>query len=363
MKPIARFLCLFALLVAAAGCLSSSGGFVGAIYYTYGPEAALEAADYYDSPPGGNALVELERSTALMELGWYRESLSALRDARSLLEVEDALVSSADDRRPPWRPEGHEAVLLATMEMANSLALQDAAAGSAAADRAVEEMASADCSSCSFNFTRTVAALAFEAAGRYSDGTAVVSGVVVTGRGGEMVDGIRRRLSRGLAGAQPEGLAPPPVDEKRSVVFLLLMGRGPTKVSDELKVDSSETIRWARYMPTDPQAVSWAALELDGEKVSAELTDVDELAAASLRARAERTVAARGAGIDPKRRDLRHWVSLPATMQMVVAEIPVDADSTDLVYTSPDGDEVARETVEWPASWTDGRIFVVRRVP
>ena len=363
MKRIVRFLCLIVFLVAAAGCLSSTGGFVGAIYYAYGPEAALEAAGYVNSPPGGNALVELERSTALMELGWYQESLSALRDARSILEVEDALVSSADDRRPSWRPEGHEAVLLATMEMANSLALQDAAAGSAAADRAVEAMAVADCGSCSFRFTRTVAALAFEAAGRYSDGTAVVSDVVVVGRGGEMVDGIRMRLAEGLAGAQPEGLAPPPVDEERSVVFLLLMGRGPTKVSDELKVDSSETIRWARYLPTDPQTVSWATLEVEDEVVSAELTDVDELAVASLRTRAERIVAARGAGIDPKRRDLRHWASLPATMQMVVAEIPVDADSTDLVYYSPDGDEVARETVEWPVSWTGGRVFVVRRIP
>lgn len=363
MKSKARILCLIALLPAAAGCLSSSGDFVGAVYYAYGPEAALEAAGYVSSPPGVNALVELERSTALMELGWYRESLSALGDARAILEFEDALVSSADGGRPPWRPEIHENVLMATMEMANSLAVQNIAAGSAAADRAVEAMAAADCGSCSFSFTRTVAALAFEAAGRFSDGTAVVSDVVVVSRGGEMVDWIRRRLARGLAGAQPEGLAPPPVDEERSVVFLLLMGRGPIKVSDELNVTSSESIPWAKYLPTDPQTVSWATLEMEDEVVSAEFTDVDELAVVSMRARAERLVAEGGAGVEPGKRDLRHWASLPATMQMAVVELSVDAEFTELVYHSPDGDEVARETIEWPVSWTGGRIFVVRRIP
>jgi hypothetical protein len=298
-----------------------------------------------------------------MELGRYPESLSALRNARTILGFENALVSSADDRRPPWRPEIHEVVLLTTMEMANSLALQDAPMASAAADRAVDALTAAGCRTCDFNFTRVVAALAYEAAGRYSDGLALVSEAEAAGRADEVIDEIRRRLEGGFAAAEPEGMAPPLVEEERSVVLLLFMGRGPYKDSAELKVSPSESIPWVRYLPRDLQSVSRAIVELEEAVVSAELTDVDALAAASLRARAERMVAGGGAGVHSGRRDLRHWASLPATLQVIVSEIPGDAAVTELVYTSPDGDEVAREAIEWPVSWTGGRIFVVRRIP
>jgi len=343
--------------------MTASGDYVGAIYYAYGPEAALDAASYVASP-GGNALVDLERATALMELGWYQESLTALEDVQKKLEAEKALGSPGNDGKSPWRPEIHEEVLLTTLEMANSLALQDEAGASASADRAVETIAAGNCAACSFSFTRVTAALVFEAAGRYSDGLAVVSGLEAAGRGGDVIDEIRRRLEGGLAAAEPEGMAPAPVEHERSVVLLLFLGQGPYKDRDELHMTTaSEPIPWTEYLPRDPQTVSWATLELDEELVSAELTDVDELAAASLRTRTERFVAAAKVGTIPKRRDLRHWASLPASMQIVVSDIPADADVAELVYYSPDGDEVARETIEWPESWTGGRIFVIRRIP
>lgn len=362
MKLTIRVLCLIALVPLVSGCMSASGDYVGAIYYAYGPEAALDAAGYVASP-GGNALVDLERATALMELGWYQESLTALEGVRKTLEVEDALEPGTKGRAP-WRPEIHEEVLLATWEMANSLALQDAVGAAAAADRAVEAITTGDCAPCAFTFTRVTAALAFEAAGRYSDALAVVSGLEGGGRSGHVIDEIKRRLEGGLAAAEPEGMAPAPVEQDRSVVLLLLLGRGPYKDRDELRVaTSSEPIPWSKYLPRDPQTVSWATLELGEELVAAELTDVDELAVASLRNRAERTAAALEPGTGPKRRDLRHWASLPASMQIVVSEVPIGADVAELVYYSPDGDEVARETIEWPASWTGGRIFVIRRIP
>ena len=43
---------------------------------------------------------------------------------------------------------------------------------------------------------------------------------------------------------------------------------------------------------------------------------------------AERAVADRGATLDWDTGDLRHWASLPATLQLIVAEIPEAEDET-----------------------------------
>ena len=144
---------------------------------------------------------------------------------------------------------------------------------------------------------------------------------------------------------------------------VLLLGRGPYKEADKLAVTESETIRWCRYLPRDPQAVTWAALDIEDPAISVELTDVEELAVESLNLRAERVAATGGAGVAPKSYDLRHWASLPASLQLLTFRIPPTLDSVDLVYFSPAGYEVDRETIEWPEDWDGGRLFLTRRMP
>ena len=61
--------------------------------------------------------------------------------------------------------------------------------------------------------------------------------------------------------------------------------------------------------------------------------------------------------------DLRHWSSLPASLQVVTLRFPDELDSVDLVYYSPDGFEVDREIIELPDTWIGGRLFVTRRMP
>jgi hypothetical protein len=144
---------------------------------------------------------------------------------------------------------------------------------------------------------------------------------------------------------------------------VLLLGRGPYKDADALAVNQSEAIPWCRYLPRDPQAVTWAALEIEEPEISVGLTDVEDLAVASLKYRADRVVADHGAGSRGQKRDLRHWATLPASLQLLTVDLPGDEDFVDLVYYSPDGYEVDRETIELPEGWVGGRLFVTRRMP
>lgn len=363
MRSVARLLGVIAVLATAVACSISTTGFVGDVYYGWGPESALEMADAFGAPSGERALLDLERAMALLELGRYSESLRALENARLRLGVVAASDGAAAGRRPPWRPELHEAVLIATMEMVAAFGLEDGPAAAAAADRALAGIDAAACEPCSFNFTLILAALAFEEAGRYEDGLEALGATVVVGRADDLVEEVRNRLEAGLAGAEPEGLAPPPVFPKRSAVVILLLGQGPVKEKDLLAVTGTGSVDWSKYLPGDSQAVSWAQLEVEPPAPSVLLTNVEDLAVVGHRVRAERLVASGGAGIDWKTGDLRHWASLPATMQLIVAEVPDDADETDLVYNSPDGDEVYGETVLWPEDWAGGRVYVVRRMP
>jgi len=363
MKSALRAVGLAAIAAMASACTLSTTGFVGDVYYGYGPEAALETAGVFGAPDGERSLLELERAVALLELGRYRECLQALERARLRIEA-DALPASAEKNGPPpWRPALHEGVLISTMEMTAAFGMQDPDAAAAAADRAVVAVDAAVCDECSFNFTRVLAALAYAEVGRYDDGLAALAGVVLVGRGDDLVEQLRRRLDAGPAGAEVEGLAPPPVAPKRSAVVMLLLGMGPTKIGDELAVSADRTVEWVGYLPRSPQTAGWAALELEEGRPSAVLTDVEALAVVGLKATAERAVADQGATLDWDTGDLRHWASLPATLQLIVAEIPEAEDETDLVYYSRDGDEVFGETVLWPADWVGGRVYVVRRVP
>lgn len=338
---------------------------VSHLYYFYGPEDTLEALDASEVGPENLALADLERAVALLELGRYEESLAALERADARLEADGSArsVTAPGSKRPPWRPEIHERVLVSTFAMADALALYDARGAAAAADDAMDEIAEIGCDSCAFDFTRVLAALAYGGAGRFADGTAALNGVAVTGRGAELVDEIRRRLELGVAGVQPAGLAPPPVDSERFVIAVLLLGRGPYKAPDKLVVNPDETIHWCRYLPRGPQAVSWAAMDLEEPAISVELTDVEELAEAGLELRAWRVIAGEEAPVEPGKTDLRHWTSLPASMQLLAVDLPPEVDFIDLAYYSPDGFEVDRETFEVPAEWSGGPIFVLRRMP
>jgi len=350
---------VLAAAVVLSGCVTNPVDYVGYAYYFYGPDVTLELLDEGEIFPEDRALAEVERSVALLELGRYQESLSALSRAEALLGSGRAY----DPKSPPWLPEYHERVMMETVKIADALAMQDIAAASIGADGALAAIAEVDCVPCRFDFTRVLAAMAFGGAGRFDDGLSVLSWINAEGRSAEFVEALRQQLQRGIGGAQPEGLAPPPVEPERSLTMILLLGRGPYKDVDRLEITRSETIRWVRYLPRDPQAVTWAAAEIEDPVISVELTDVEELAVASLGLRADRIVMAGGAGAGPKPGDLRHWESLPASLQIITFEVPIWMDSVDLVYYSPDGLEVDRENIELPEFWTGGPIFMTRRMP
>ncbi len=350
---------VLAALVVLSGCATNAVDYVGYAYYLYGPEVTLELLDEGEVFPEDRALAEVERSVALLELGRYQESLSALSRAETLLDSGRAY----DPKSPPWLPEYHEQVMMETVQIADALAMQDLAAASIRADGALAAIAEVDCVPCRFDFTRVLAAMAYGGAGRFDDGLAVLSWINVEGRSAELVDALRRQLQRGIGGTQPEGLAPPPVEPERSLTMILLLGQGPYKDVDRLEINRSETIRWSRYLPRDPQAVTWASAEMEDPVISVELTDVEELAVASLRLRADRVVMAGGAGAGPKPGDLRHWESLPASLQIMTFDVPIWVDTVDLVYYSPDGYEVDRENIQLPEIWTGGPLFVLRRMP
>jgi len=356
---------ILAVVAAAVGCATSAVDYLDYVYYFHGPEAALDLLDLNEVFPEDRTLAEVERAIALLELGRYEESAAALARAELVLDAVTlgAFVGASNGDSPAWRPEYHERVMVSTLQIADALALQDMESAAAAADRAMSTVAEVESEPCGFNFTRVLAALAYDGAGRYDDGLEALSQTVVIGRGEELVEGLQSRLERGIAGHQPTGLAPPPVDSDRTLVVVLLLGRGPYKEGDKLTISDSETIRWSRYLPRDPQAVTWAALESEEPEISVELTNVEDLAVTSLRHRAERLVASGGVENHSNSGDLRHWSSLPASLQVVTLRFPDELDSVDLVYYSPDGFEVDREIIELPDTWIGGRLFVTRRMP
>lgn len=357
---------VFPVMVAvlcAMGCATSSVDYISLMYYFEGPEVALEAIEYINVPPSDRGLVELERAMALLELGRYGASNSALDRAERFLEADEAAGLVSDSGLPPWRPEYHERVLIHTLRITNHLALQDVVAAADAADRALYTINKINCGACRFTFTRYLAATAYDSVGRFHDGLVALRDTNVTGSGEKLISDLRDRLQHGVVSGQPAGFAPPPVGPERTLVVLLLLGRGPYKEADELAVTESEIIRWFSYLPRDPQEVTWAALEGGMPLVSVALTDVEDLAVAGLRQRAERVIGDGGVGIDPTSRDLRHWGTLPASLQLLSVWLPPDAVRADLVYFSPEGIEIYRETIELPGRWTDGPLFVARRVP
>lgn len=352
-----------AAVLAGSGCTTNPVRDFDVVYYFYGPDRALEWIGDGEVPPGDRALADLERATALLELGRYEESRSAFERAAAALETDRAPDRFSAPEGPPWQPESHERVLTPTLEVAASLALQDSAAAETAADRVAEAVAEFACDGCRFDFSRVLCAFAYGEVGRFGDGLALLSGVSTEAAAIELVDELRQRLERGLVGAEPEGLAPPPVTPERRLVAILLLGRGPYKIHDRLQVTPAQSVRWCQYLPRDPQAVAAAVLETDEPVLAVELDDVLQLAESSLDWRAGRVIAEGGAGVDSEAVDVRHWSSLPASLQLLSARVPAAADAVDLVYLSPEGFEVDRETIRFPASWAGGVVYLTRRMP
>jgi hypothetical protein len=350
---------VMAAVVALSGCATNAVDYVGYAYYYHGPEVTLELLDEGEIFPEDRALAEVERAVALLELGRYAQSASALARAKLLLDSGRAYAPKS----PPWLPEYHERVMMETLKIADALAMQDLVNAAIRADGALAVIAEIDCESCGFDFTRFLAAMAYGGVGRFDDGLDVLAELVVEGRSEDLVDVLWDRLERGIPGTQPEGLAPPPVEPERSLTMILLLGRGPYKDYDRLEITNSKTIRWARYLPRDPEVVAWASVEVEDPEISVELTDVEDLAVASLRLRADRVIMDGGAGAGPKPGDLRHWESLPASLQVMTVEVPIWMDSIDLVYYTPDGFEVDRENIQLPEGWIGGPLFITRRMP
>jgi len=353
-------------LVICLGCVSVGGNtIISHLYYYYGPEDTLETLETSDINPENLALADLEKAVVLLELGRFEESLDALKSAEFRLDAARVTTTLGVARSgyQPWRPEYHERVLASTLAMANSLALYDTVGAANAADRALSRIAEFDCGECVFDFTRLLAALAYGGAGRFEDGVAVLSGMDVEGPGLGLVNGIRRRLERGVAGFQTEGLAPPPGESERFVVAVLLFGGGPYKVATKLDLNPTRTIKWYRYQPREEQTVGWASADVEEPVISAELTDLNALAATALDLRTRRVVAGEETPLNPDKHDLRHWTTLPASLQVLAIELEPATDIVDLVYHSPDGYEIDREPIEVPGAWLGGPIFVVRRVP
>jgi hypothetical protein len=352
-------------LTLCLGCVSfGPNSILSHLYYDYGPEATLEALETAEINPENLALANLEKAMVLTELGDYEESLDALETAALRLDADAETAAVVSSRGyGPWLPEYHERVLAKTLAMANSLALYDTVGAAAAADLALEEIAAIGCGECQFGFTRLLAALAYGGAGRFSDGLGALEGLEAEGRPAALVGEVRRRLERGVAGFQPEGLAPPPVESERFVVAILLLARGPYKEPATLDLGSGQTIPWSRWVPREPQTIAWAVMDLDEPVRSVELTDVEEVAVAGLELRGRRVIAGDESRSKPEKRDARHWTSMPASLQVVAVELPSESNAVDLVFFSPEGDEIDRETIEVPEAWLGGPIFVVRRVP
>jgi hypothetical protein len=150
-------------------------------------------------------------------------------------------------------------------------------------------------------------------------------------------------------------------------------------------------VAWPRYQPRWPPGTSGARLERPGLEpvLSVPLDDVNALAEASLSDRragllvkeSAKTVAQEVllSSLDDSdwevelfgrlllsladTADLRHWSSLPASMEVLRAPLDAGTSTCTLVYETADAREIDREVLELPPEWTDGPLFVTRRMP
>jgi hypothetical protein len=377
---------MLAAVVLLSGCASAALQYTTASYYGDGPEQALTVLEYAPIRSQDRMLASMEEAVALQELGDYAASNAALAESTHELSTSPPgpVGLLVNDEAGRYRGEYFERVYLHTLTVANHLALQETGAAAAAADRTLGAIASAPCSPCRYPFTRYLAAVSYEAVGDFAAAANALSSAVADDPGNGF---LRDELDRVSAEQDPRAHA----YDDTVLYVVLFLGRGPLKVESAVPVPPSHVIAWPDYLPVAQQRVTGAGLVLDGfEYRSMQLTDVYELARTSLGER-KKTLIAKEVGktavqeavaqtigdeVDhgaewlarmvfsfADRADLRHWSTLPATCQIIRVPVPRTGVTCELRYHGPGGEVVDSEIFELPASWTEGPLFVTRRMP
>lgn len=371
---------LVPLVAGSAGCASTALDRTTSAYYGGGPEQALDVLEQEPIRTQDRVLAAMEQAVALAELGDYEASNAALAEALAVIEAAppDPAGWLVNDQVGGYRGEYFERVWLHALGVVNHLALQDVAAAAAAGEDAVTAIASVGCGRCRFPFTRYAAALAIDAAGRRDRAVEVLAEAVAESPN---LDFLQTELDRLAGGPQSEG---------RTLHVLLLLGRGPVKVPSGVPVPYSHWLMWPTYLPYEGPETAWTEVATPtGEFPSVLLTDMTSLATASLRERlgllipkevgktliqeaVARDIEDDNPGLGFLARvlfsladgpDLRHWSTLPGSCQVVRVPLDDETRRCELRFIGRDGTRVHRETLELPAAWTDGPLFVTRRVP
>ena len=384
--PHQRWLVLIVGAAALMGCASSQLQHASLRYYDAGPDEALELLEDESIMHRDAVLAAMERAVVLQELGAYEESnellaqVAAAVDGSRWAETDGGVSLLVNDSVAGYRGEEFERIYVHTLAMSNFLALQDVDGAAVAADRALAAVARARCHACRFPFTRYLAAVSLEHAGRLDDALETLA------------EAVSESPSVPFLHSEMDRLTQAATTSDRDLYVVLLLGRGPAKVEQGVGVWPSHAVAWPRYVARPPSAVNHARVVANGRLAerSVLLTDMEQLASASLKARlagliareSVKTVAQEalvhnigndhGPGIEflartllalADRADLRHWSTLPASCQVLRVEVPPDVDAVELVYVTPDGAAVQEEHLALPETWESGPLFVTRRVP
>lgn len=357
-------------------------------YYTRGAGQVLTALESNTVRPADRLLALMDEAVAEQELGRYEDSNRALAIG---IDVADAAPrpgpGRAADGEGVYRGETFEQVYLRTLRMANDLALQDTAAAAEDAGGALAAIAEGGCVRCRYPFTRYLAAVSLEAVGEVDRAVDALAEALVESPD---LPFLEAELDRLLAADEARRAAREPAGERVLYVFFLL-GKGPRKVPEVLPVPPNRMVPWPQYEPRWPPGVTGATLLVDRhDHVATTLTDVEELARDSLAERLEANVRSEVGQADAavalewaaagdhhslnlgmmlsllpalRRCDVRHWSTLPATCQVVRVVVEPGANGFELIYTAAEGVIVDREELELPESWTEGPLFVTRRLP
>jgi hypothetical protein len=387
--PVGAVPVLLLALIAGSGCTSTAIHEASSGYYVEGPEKTLRVLEYAKIRSEDRMLASMEQAVALQELGAYEKSNQAL--AASVRQLEstppEPLRWLVNDEAGSYRGEYFERVYLHTLAIANWLALQQAEFAVEEAENALASIEAVSCARCRFSFTRYLAALAFEAAGQEDRAVEILAEATAENPWSSFLRTEWHRVSQKLD-LGPESAST--TTNGRVLYVVLLLGRGPQKVESALPVPPSHAVSWPDYVSRGPQAVDGAQLAIGHSRHrSTALTDVEELARTSLDQRKKvlipkeigKTVAqeaiVRELGKDDPgaewlgrllfsiadRADLRHWSTLPASCQVLRVPLSESVAACDLEYLAPDGRVVDHESFDLPPSWSEGPLFITRRMP
>lgn len=375
-----------AALVLLLGCTSAVVRQDSDRYYGGGAEQALAALQRSPGPSQDRLLALMDEAVAEQELGRYEDSNRALAGGIELLRSSPDPLPALADGEGTYHGEYFERVYLWSLKVANDLALQDVEAAVADADGALCAISAATCARCRYPFTRYLAAISLEAAGELDGAIDVLAEAVAES---PQLPFLQAELDRMLLtdDAESRGQAK---SAERVLYVLLLLGKGPQKMPGVVPVPPSRVVPWPEYGPRQPPGVGGATLLVDrGDHPAVPLTDLGELARDSLAERLQAVltkevgatvaadVAVRASGDDQRfnlgmmfgllpalsRCDLRHWSTLPATGQVARVVVGPQTSGFQILYTTDDGAIVDRENLELPAAWTEGPLFVTRRLP